>query len=694
MRNEGGQIESGHRGSWIPARAWLLFNTWFSSLIVCVSVVATLHLPINRAAAWSTVILCSGFAGALAIRLNRSTRHRNSRLPGLAITLLILGAVVLVLWGSLMKGEFVSVYPDPWSYSAFATYLQKQGPVIGQGPHLVLAYGSALMGTRYGTPGLLALFAEISRTDACRSASIYAFLVLTHLGLGFILLARALGAKPSSSIGAGLFGVTIGWAPEILKIGNWDQILFISLIPFALCRIRLLTFSTARISGILGLGVCLAATIFVYPEGAALAGIIYLPLVIWRVLRGAFPLEKIRRLAFACGVAILLSLVYLPTFVSFLSHQVFAGNTLRIAQGGLGGLLSPNWLPAIYCLGAQLPYISLPKLDWIVGFIFFGLSFVAVGTWWRKRDGILLTLPFFLALSLWQAFLVRYDYGLYKVLTMFWPVMVAAIFGGISQVLSRLRGLARRFVLVAFCGLMLGAVIDEVESFRYSPWHQERRIAPFVELAKLKEISGDAPILIRTQSWFNQMWAVFFLQGYTLAIPNPLLNLRDPATGLRDGASEELTGNVVLTDEKKRAAIWHNEVFSLLNHSEPVEVVAIDAPNTVERVEGDQFIWLDNRFADLTIQSDAERRAFLLIPECRPGPNRPDDSNRTLILEVNGETVEVPAQGSLKIPLALKKGKNLVRLACKERPTTDKLGSGDPRTLLLGLKGFSVSASE
>lgn len=694
MREKGGQSQLTNRRSWIPARVWLVFNTWFSSLVVCVSAAATLHVPISKAA-WPIVIFCCGLAVALAIGSITPAQNRNSVLRGIAATLLILGAVVVVLWGSLMQDEFVSVFPDPWGYTAHAAYLQNQVPAISDGSQPVLSYGSALMGTRYATPGLLALFAEIFGTDTCRSGSIYAFIVLAQVGFGFVLLSRDLGVGPVYSLGAGLFGVTIGWAPEILKMGNWDQALFVSLMPCAIFRTRLLMFPTTRASGVLGLGLCMAAVIFAYPEGVALAGVIYLPLVVWKLLRGTRLTAKIGPIALASGIAILLSIVYLPTFTSYLVRQIVSGSTVFNAKGVLGGLLSNGWLPAIYCLGPQLPAVgarTLAKLEIIVSALFVALTFVAIAAWWRKKDGILLTIPSFLALSLWQALLVGYDYGFYKVLTIFWPVTVAAIFVGISRLLARSRSLVRPFIVVAFCGLMAGAVVNEVDNFPFAPWRQDRRIRPFLELTKLKEISGDAPIRIQTQSWFNQMWAVFFLQGYKIEIPNPLLYLRVPSTGLNNGATQVWTGTLVLTDEKRTGAIWHNEVFSLLNRSEPVEVLAIEAPNTVETVDGDQFIWLDNQFADFTIRSDADRRAFLVIPECRPGPSRPGDPNRTLILEANGETLEVPAEGTLKIPLALKKGKNFVRLSCKEHATANKLSSGDSRTLLLGIKGPSFEA--
>jgi hypothetical protein len=691
-----GQIESCNGDSWIPARTWLLFNTWFSSLVVCVSAACCLHVPIAKAA-WTVVIFCFGLVIVLRITLPVSTAARGPDWRCLPATLLILGAVVTVLWGSLVNGEFVSVFPDPWSYSAFATYLQSPVTAISDGSQPVLSFGSALMGSRYATPGLLAVFADIAGTDACRSAGVFAFLVLCHIGFGFTLLARALRAGPILSLGAGLFGVTIGWAPEILKIGNWDQVLFVSLIPFAILRIRLSVFPTSRISGALGLGLCTAAALFAYPEGTAISGVIYLPLVVWRLFRGKRLLGKILRLTIACSVSILLSLVYLPTFVSFLFHQISTGGKELFAKGVEGGLLSTHWLPAVYCLGAQLPATTmraLPKLELIVAVLFLGLSFAAIATWWRRRDDILLTIPFFLALTLWQALLVQYDYGLYKVLTMFWPVMVVAIFVGMSELLAKRRGLVRLLAVCGFSGLMAGAVFDEVDNFQYAPWRHERRIQPFVELRKLKEISGDAPIRIQTENWFNQMWAVFFLRGYKIEVLNPLLYLKSSSTGLIKRETDQGTATFVLTDEKKPGVIWHNDIFFLLNRSEPVEVLSIDAPNNVETVKGEKFIWLDNQFAVLTIRSDADRRAFLVIPECWPGYSRPGDPKRTLILEANGETVEMPAEGSLKIPLTLQKGNNLVRLACKEHATIDRLPSGDSRTLLLGIKGFSVRAAD
>ena len=688
-------MTSNVRNQWYPTRIWLLFNTWFSLLVISLSAGATLKVPIGKVA-WPILIFSCGLVISLAVQSPRTRQIRFCARGPILTSLLIVGVVFLVLRASLFQGQFVSVNTDPFGYSSMAAYLQNPARLVNEGTQPILRFGASLMGTRYGTSSLLALFSALTGTDTCRSANLFAFFLLLQSGLGFTLLARVYGAGPILSLCAGLYGTAIGWVPEILKIGNWDQALFLSFLPFIILRIRLVLFPTSRWRSIVTLGLCLGAGAFAYPEGAALSGVIYLPLILWRFARGSNSVQKIAKVAAAGGVGFLVCLVYLPTFISFLFHQIEVGDTMLPGQKAFEGLLSQAWLPAVYCLGEELPgsvFRTLPKLSVVVPLIFVGLTFLALGGWWKKREGILLTWPIFLLVSL--PFLLRgYDYGFYKVLTMFWPVMVIAIFSGMTRLLALCRGLARPVLTAAFCGVMAGALFDEVDHFQYIWWRQERSIQPFLELTQLKKISGDASIRLQTQSWFNQMWAVFFLPGRQLVVPNLLFPLTEAATGLNNVPSERTKSVFVLGDRPRAGAVWHNDIFWLTNREEPVELVWIDSPNNVETVQGDIFVWLDNRFANLTIHSDADRQAFLVIPECRPGPSRPEDPKRTLVLEVNGETAELPGEGSLKIPLALKKGDNIVRLACKEPATVKQLSSGDTRTLLLGLKGLSVRAAD
>jgi hypothetical protein len=689
-------VRSSDRRQWDPTRIWLLYNTWFSLLVIGGCAAATLGVPLSRAA-WPILIFCCGAAVVMAIRSRRTRRTSFSASRGILSSLIIPGAVLIVLWGSSFEGRFVSVNADPFGYSSLGAYLENPGRVLNDGSQPILSFGAFLMGTRYGTAGLLALFSTVTGTDSCRSANLFAFFVLVQAGFGFTLLARVLGAGPILSRCAGIYGLAVGWVPTILKIGNWDQFLFLSFIPFIILRLRFLTFPTSRWHSIVSLGLCLGAGAFAYPEGAALSGVIYLPLLLWRVARGRNPGQKLVKVALACGVGFLVCLVYVPNFISFLSIQIKIGNSVLPAKGTFGGLLSSRWLPAIYCLGDELPATvlrAIPKLSIVVSLFFVTLTLIALATWWKKKDGLLLTIPSFLLVGLWPVFSHGYDYGFYKILTMFWPVMVVAIFVGMSRLLARCRGSIRIIVIVGCCAVMAGGLYDEIDHFQYAWWRQEQSLRSFVELTQLKKIVEDAPIRLQSQSWFNQMWAVFFLQGSRLVVSNPLFPLTNPATGLNNVRLEQTKTAFVLGDRPRAGAVWHNDLFYLTSGEEPVEVVWIDAPNGVETVQGDMFLWLDNQFANLTIYSDADRQAFLVIPVFWPGPSRPEDPKRTLIFEANGQTVEMPAEANLRIPLTLKKGNNIVRLACRESATVHDLASGDARTLLLGLKGLSVRTGE
>jgi hypothetical protein len=138
------------------------------------------------------------------------------------------------------------------------------------------------------------------------------------------------------------------------------------------------------------------------------------------------------------------------------------------------------------------------------------------------------------------------------------------------------------------------ALFDQFENFKFAPWRIEHKIAPCLELKNLKRISGNAPIRLLTQSAFNQQWAVFFMQDYDLEISQRLGYLRGIRQGLRKISADQEKGCFFLSDGKIKEAIWHNEVFSLQSHLDRLELLEIDAPNGVETVQGDSFVWLNN----------------------------------------------------------------------------------------------------
>jgi hypothetical protein len=64
------KMTSNARSQREPTRIWLLFNIWFSLLVIGVSASATLGVPISRVAR-PILILCSGGVIVSAIRSRR-----------------------------------------------------------------------------------------------------------------------------------------------------------------------------------------------------------------------------------------------------------------------------------------------------------------------------------------------------------------------------------------------------------------------------------------------------------------------------------------------------------------------------------------------------------------------------------------------------------------------------------------------
>ena len=59
-------------------------------------------------------------ANELLVKLGIRVSPRTFRWRSTLASVLVLGAVVVLLRGSLINGEFVSTYPDAWRYSVFS----------------------------------------------------------------------------------------------------------------------------------------------------------------------------------------------------------------------------------------------------------------------------------------------------------------------------------------------------------------------------------------------------------------------------------------------------------------------------------------------------------------------------------------------------------------------------------------------
>jgi hypothetical protein len=666
-------------------RPFFIYHTAFSVLILGGVACATLGAPLGFVGPY----LFAAVVVLFCFLLWRDLRIRplgRKAIPTLLVVLGLLLTAVIVLWGCLFGGEFTSVYPDPWAYSVAGNYFSDPS---ADPESIVNQFGKSLIGARYATYSLLAIFAKLSGTDTCRASSIWALLTLFHVGLGTVVMSRVLGASRWFSFLAGIFITAIGWAPEVIKIGNWDQVLFMGFLPFLITKLKLTRFRSVSHARLASLGLTLAAAFCTYPEGAAIAGVLFLPTVAIAIFWRSPRWKKLARYIGGAFFFFIFAAVYLPVGISFLRSQFETGNTFS-PKGGFWGLLSWQWPAALFGLGDEVPTAPVVWYRFLVPGCLIVLGISGAIRWFRSKEFTWLTLVPFSALTAWQAGYGRYDYGFYKVLTIFWPVAAAMIAMGATSFGCTKSVWKRGAVTGVLLVVCLAAVIDEASYFRYAPWRQERRLADFVKLSQLKTICQNRPIRISTEDWFVQMWAVFFLRDQNLVIPNPLLYLR--SVGLVGSATDPTSDTWVLLDEPRKSVAWNSGRLTLLEHPDPVEIVSVEGPNQPFYWSGDPFIWLGNEAEKFTILAQSNMTSRLVVPDVWTGTSVLGGPARTLMLKASDRSSEIPVQKQLSIDLQLHKGTNLVELWCKEPAAPPANAASDAGKWLIGLKGFRIEA--
>src|ERR1700730_14443829 len=669
-------------------RPFFIYHTAFSTLVLGSVTCATLAVPLGLVGPY----LCATAVVLFCVLLWRDTRVCSlgrKAIPTILVACSLLLVTTTILWGCLFGREFTSVFPDPWAYSAAANYFLD--PSVEPGS-LVNRFGKTLIGSRYVTQALLAVFAKLSGTDPCRASCIWALFTLFHIGLGTMVMSRVLGASRWLSFFSGIFIIAIGWVPEVIKIGNWDQVFFVGFVPFLITKLKLTGFGSSDRSRLLSLGLTLAAAFCTYPEGAAIAIVLFLPTLAFVVLRGRDTWKKLARYIWGTLLCAILSIAYLPVGINFLKYQVVSGNTSFNAKGALWGLLSWQWSAAFFGLGDAVPSAPVVWYRFLVPGALILFCLCGAVRWVRRREFTWFSIVAFFALAAWQAGFVRYDYGFYKVLTIFWPVVVVMIALGADSFGRAASGWKRGLVTGIFLTVCIAAVTDEAFYFRYAPWRQERRLTDFVNLAQLSKICRDRPIRISTEDWFVQMWAVFFLRDRKLIIPNPLLYLRTPGL-FPPGSAPDLTQDTcVLLDEVRRDGAGNGGRFTLLEHARPVEIVSVEGPNQPFYWSGDPFIWLGNEAEKFAILAQSNMTSRFVVPDVWPGTSVLGGPARTLMLKAGDRTSEIPVQKQLSIDLQLHKGTNLVELWCKEQAAPSANGASDAGKWLIGLKGFRIES--
>jgi hypothetical protein len=164
---------------------------------------------------------------------------------------------------------------------------------------------------------------------------------------------------------------------------------------------------------------------------------------------------------------------------------------------------------------------------------------------------------------------LRYDYGLFKVLVTGSFLVIFFIFSGIKGLAARLA--PRRSSAWALCcaGLFLALGYRVRSDQRVElPLRFLPSMKPYVELGKMTPTLGGAPISLCCSNDFNQEWAIYFLKDYPVEITRQRGYMAQPHLLARMQRSKPIPGPIryLLTDGSRVDAIWHNQKFWLIAH--------------------------------------------------------------------------------------------------------------------------------
>jgi hypothetical protein len=695
-----------HRARLIPWRLVLFGNFLWTLLVVTATGATCAKVPMGIAWPWILLLMVLVVLGCLL-------RLRKGRLS--AATIITIGSVFVFLIAVLSRYLFgdtlQSGYPDTWAYCADAEYLTRF--VRGTDPGIVPLYifASTLSNTRFGSFSILAFLARVLHLDAVHVLAYYTAFLLCNIFWGVALLSRLYGAKPFVSLVSGAYAAVCGLIPDTVIMGAMDNLLFLSVFPFLIIRLQLSTTGNGAWSSIFGLAFSASAVFYAYPEGLAAAGVVFLPIFISCLLKIFRHASAWRSCLLPVGLFILLVAPYLTTFFDHLRNQLLIGAAaIRVAQGALSGLISDNFLPAIFGFGDEFPGGAFKKSHFVLAVVCLGFLAISIVRQRRKNRFIILSSIFLLLLcAIWQGLILRYDYGLFKFLVVGSLFTTPLLFSGIqfASQLSWLKSLSLAAPAIALL-VTLCAFAERRETKRdyLSNWGPQ--IGPYSELKKIKKLVADSPVRLSFESadalaygdGLDQLWAAYFLRDVNLDIPHPRLYLK----GLLQRLSyrswrEDIDPSVkfFLSNRPQKTAIWSNKRFYLATERELNRLIVDSSPNGIDAVNGEPLIWIGNSPLQLNIISEMGGPAYLSAKKVLIGPSCSEISGRNVCVK-SGEKIQNihvdktsrNSQTEFSVRVNLKPGNNKLEVWCTDKPDVLVLPNGDSRTLLVALINYAV----
>lgn len=673
----------------LPIRPFLAINSGFAVFTILGAAAVALKIPLGKVA-WE---MWAGFLVAFVLALPRFSKLKVRW--GLILSLVVLiGATLTPLRNALFLRAFVSNFPDAWSYSAFGQYLTDYSRGQEGGLPPIDQYAVHLSSTRFGTPALLAVFAILFRTDTCLSTIPFAALALVNIGMGFMALARLFGCNRLCSLGAGCFAVMCGWIPNALRVGNFDNLLFLALLPAIIFRFRLMGSVRGQnlLMSSLGLAISLAAAAYAYPEGLVISGAVFCLFFLFALVRSRAKVRLLIGSFFALLLGLILVSPYLDTLYRFVLAQIGANTGARPGEGVFSGLFRSPFLPAWLGLGEEFYPGFFSPLDLVLPFILLLLLVFGLVRVSRSFPEIYGAIFGFAGMAIWQGAVARYDYGLYKIILISSVAWLPLMFAGLDLFLhSVVKSSAHLAKGAAVAGLCLAGYLEQAEDLLHIDLLKPVPIKPFSQLRRLDKITGNLTISLDCQTDFDQEWAVFFLRDRKLSIAVQKGYMAQPhlVPLMRRAKNAGLEPQLIISDYLQPNWYWKNKRFFLLPATNFLRVDAVEPRENLELEQGRSVLWLGRDTTRITVFSAINQKSVFAFRDLRSNLESINPQPENLIIETEDSVRKVVLAKGLVVPLILHPGANELQLRCE---TSSDPGKVDGRKMI-GLRDYSVAPS-
>lgn len=612
---------------------------------------------------------------------------------------------------------------DGWSYVAYGQYLWEvpRGTEGSLSPlHQYATHLSRV--PRFISDALLGLFSPLTGAAGDTQASAGLFVAWAL----FVFGASCAGCGVIADRGRRwvvlfcLLAVSSRWVYGAVEVHNYDNLLALSFLPFAVGIITGIDRPTPR-SAVL-LGVTAAGCLYAYPE---MAPVVFFGLGLAMLTRAMADGAWTTWMWSGVAIAVLAIVLLLPAWKDvawFTSNQLSAASatvTNRPGEGTFPEVLNVrDWTAAFWGYGPAAASGRL-RAAWGVGRHLLGavcwmLALIGAAhlTARRRWDVVVLT-GALTAGALYMVVHERYSYGAYKLLLVASWAPAALVVSGAQAVAARAtRGRAPETltalrVLGAVAGTALAGAVVAAAGAREASFRgtlTADSIEPFRTLLNIDRVLTPEPILAVVDDPLANQWAVYFLREHQVRVVGYRGYMAQPhvvPSMERARAVDLASVRYVLSDtavlnrrqsSERPDVVWADGPYSLwrVPPGGAVVVNSVDNPNGNERLDGLSFYWIGQGDTTITMMATADGDAVLSARFTR-GPSLPDSPARRLAVSANGgdpQVVVLDRDGDASWPVRVRQGENRLVLRSLDRPTA--VSPNDPRPLLVGMAGVDV----